>query len=90
MDRTKHRNGVLIYVATHDHKVSILGDEGIHLKVTDQFWNLELTNLLEEFGRGDYLKGMEQAIADVGDRLKTHFPIIDGDRNELSDEISLG
>jgi uncharacterized membrane protein len=33
---------------------------------------------------------MEQAIADVGDRLKTHFPIIDGDRNELSDEISLG
>lgn len=90
MDQTKLRNGVLIYVATHDRKVSILGDEGIHLKVTDQFWHLELASLLEEFGRGNYLHGMERVIADVGAKLKAHFPIGDGDRNELSDEISLG
>ena len=47
MDRTELRNGVLIYVATQDRKVSILGDEGIHHQVTDQFWSLELENLLE-------------------------------------------
>ncbi|MBM3936589.1 MAG: TPM domain-containing protein [Sphingomonadales bacterium] len=90
MDRTALQNGVLIYVATHDRKVSILGDEGIHQKVTDQFWNLELANLLEEFGRGAYLKGMEQVISEVGTKLKTHFPIGDRDHNELSNEISQG
>ena len=90
MDRTELRNGVLIYVATQDRKVSILGDEGIHQKVTDQFWNQELATLVREFGRGAFLQGMEQVIGDVGAKLKTHFPIGDQDRNELTNEISLG
>lgn len=90
MDRTDLRNGVLIYVATHDRKVSILGDEGIHLQVTGQFWELELEQLLEAFGRGEYLQGLEQVIADVGTRLKKYFPAKDNDRNELTNEISLG
>ena len=90
MDKTKLRNGVLIYVATNDRRVSILGDEGIHQKVSDQFWNQELATLVQEFGRGAFLKGLEQVIADVGSKLKTHFPIGDQDRNELSNEISLG
>jgi uncharacterized membrane protein len=90
MDRTELRNGVLIYVATQDRKVSILGDEGIHHKVTDQFWSLELGNLLEFFGRGEYLQGLENVIADVGAKLKIHFPAQENDRNELTNEISLG
>ncbi|NBW32947.1 MAG: TPM domain-containing protein [Cytophagia bacterium] len=90
MDRTELRNGVLIYIATHDRKVSILGDEGIHQKVTDRFWTLELDNLLASFGRGEYLHGLEQVISDVGIRLKEHFPVGNNDRNELSNEISLG
>jgi uncharacterized membrane protein len=90
MDRTELRNGVLIYVATSDRKVSILGDEGIHQKVTDQFWNQELATLVHEFGQGAFLQGMEQVIAEVGTKLKTHFPIGDQDRNELTNEISLG
>jgi uncharacterized membrane protein len=90
MDRTELRNGVLIYVATQDRKVSILGDEGIHHLVTDQFWSLELGNLLEFFGRGEYLLGLENVIADVGAKLKIHFPAQENDRNELTNEISLG
>jgi uncharacterized membrane protein len=90
MDRTELRNGVLIYVATSDRKVSILGDEGIHQRVTDQFWNQELANLIQEFARGAFLQGMEQVIADVGNKLKMHFPIGDQDRDELTNEISLG
>jgi uncharacterized membrane protein len=80
----------LIYVATQDRKVSILGDEGIHHQVTDQFWSLELGNLLEFFGRGEYLQGLENVIADVGAKLKLHFPAQENDRNELTNEISLG
>ncbi|MGA1330479.1 MAG: TPM domain-containing protein [Bacteroidia bacterium] len=81
---------MLIYVATSDRQVSILGDEGIHQKVSDQFWNQELATLVQEFGRGAFLIGLEQVIADVGAKLKAHFPIGDQDRNELSNEISLG
>ena len=38
MDETKHRNGVLIYLASDDRKFSIIGDKGIHSKTGPLFW----------------------------------------------------
>ena len=39
MNKTKQRNGVLIYLAVKDHKFAILGDEGINKVVGNDFWN---------------------------------------------------
>jgi len=41
MNKTELRNGVLIYVAIESRKFAILGDEGIHTKVTENFWDAE-------------------------------------------------
>ena len=39
LNKTKLRNGVLIYLAVKDHKFAILGDEGINKVVGNGFWN---------------------------------------------------
>ena len=38
MTQTQQRNGVLIYVARKSKKFAIIGDEGIHKHVGDEFW----------------------------------------------------
>ena len=38
MDKTAQRNGVLIYLASEDHKFAIIGDKGINNVVPEDFW----------------------------------------------------
>src|SRR5450432_2982296 len=38
MDRTRHRNGVLIYVAPRRREFAVVGDIGIHARVESTFW----------------------------------------------------
>ena len=39
MHATELKNGVLFYVAYKDKKFAVLGDQGIHEKVTQHFWD---------------------------------------------------
>ena len=88
MERTRDRNGVLVYVAVQDHKYAIIGDCGIHDKVGNAFWNKTSDILQSAFKRDDFYGGLIQAIEDVGMRIKEHFPIRPDDKNELKNEIS--
>ncbi|MBA4304079.1 MAG: hypothetical protein C0424_07625 [Sphingobacteriaceae bacterium] len=91
MHQTVAHNGVLIYVAVKDHQVAIFGDAGIDAVVEPDFWELEIALLIEYFKKGDYIGGLELAIAKVGEKLKVYFPHQgEADQNELSDEISMG
>ncbi len=90
MFETEQKNGVILYVATEDHKVVIWGDEGIHSKVGQNFWDDELEKLVSSFKDGHYAIGIIECIGDIGDKLKEFFPYKDGDVNELSDDISYG
>ena len=90
MNETVQRNGVLIYVAIESNKFAILGDEGIHNKVTDSFWNATKDIVISHFRKKEYTIGLELAILDVGEKLKTYFPYQSDDVNELSDNISKG
>ncbi|PHS50960.1 MAG: hypothetical protein COB01_11555 [Lutibacter sp.] len=90
MDATDLKNGVLLYVATESKKLAILGDEGINTKVPDNFWDTEKELMLSNFAQGEFAKGMELAILEVGKKLKEFFPYQSNDTNELSDEISKG
>src|SRR5690349_18442897 len=38
MEKTKDSNAVLVYVATKDRQLAVLGDVGIHKKVGEVFW----------------------------------------------------
>jgi len=88
MDKTKHRNGVLFYVAVDDHRFAILGDEGIDKVVPDDFWESIKDEVINEFSKGNFTEGLIKGILHTGEKLKQYFPYADDDKNELSDEIS--
>lgn len=88
MYKTRHRNGVLIFLAFESRKFAILGDAGINAVVPENYWDNEKDTLLEYLKQNDPATGLCKVIASVGEKLKTFFPIEEDDENELSNEIS--
>ena len=88
MHDTAERNGVLVYLATRARKFAIVGDEELHRRVGEGFWNDVRDLMAEQFGRDRFVEGLEGGIAGIGEKLREHFPYREGDRNELSDDIS--
>jgi uncharacterized membrane protein len=88
MHKTKLRNGVLIYVATDDHKFAIIGDGGINKVVPDDFWDNAKLQMLEQFKQGNLVEGIAVGVTMAGEQLKKYFPYDNDDTNELSDEVS--
>ncbi|MBO6515668.1 MAG: TPM domain-containing protein [Bacteroidia bacterium] len=90
MEKTKQRNGVLIYAAIKDRKFSIIGDEGIDAKVPDDFWETTKELMLAKFAQGDIPGGLVVGIEHAGEQLSTYFPSDEDKGNELTDDISYG
>lgn len=90
MDETALRNGVLIYIAVHDHAFVILGDQGINTKVEADFWDCTRDVMLEHFKKGEFKQGLISGVTRAGERLAEFFPWENGNRNELPNEISRG
>jgi uncharacterized membrane protein len=90
MHATELKNAVLFYVAYTSKKFAILGDSGIHEKVSQQFWDAEKEVLLSYFKENKHAEGLSKAIMDAGQKLKQHFPYQSDDTNELSNDISFG
>lgn len=90
MEKTIHRNGVLIYVAFKDRQMAVCGDKGIHEKVGDEYWTKTVNEMLNCFKGGNIYRGLELGIGYLGSALAEHFPYYDEDQNELSDDIVFG
>lgn len=88
MDDTELQNGVLIYIASEDHKAAVYAGKGIHEQVEDGFWSDVLNILLDHFKKEEYENGIVEAVKKVGEKLKELYPYQSGDINELSNEIS--
>lgn len=90
MHKTKHRNAVLFYLAVNHNKFAIVGDEGIHKSVPENFWVTVKDHVITQFKQGKFTEGICEGIDMTGKMLKTHFPHNSNDKNQLSDEISYG
>lgn len=91
MDKTAQRNGVLIMVVPSRRRFVILGDEGIHAKVGQAFWDDLAVCLSEHFKRGDFTEGLVRGITKAGESLAVHFPSQGvADANELPDNVDYG
>lgn len=88
MHKTALRNGVLIYLALEDKKLSIIGDVGINTKVPGDFWDGIKNHMVENFRIGKICEGICEAIQEAGKQLKQYFPCQENDTNELPDDIS--
>lgn len=85
-----HRNGVLIYLATEHRKFAVIGDEGIHAKVPDTFWEDVKNKMIEHFKKGKLAAGVIEGIKLVGEKLKESFPFDADNKDGYSDTINYG
>jgi len=91
MEKTADRNAVLVYVAMKDRQLAVFGDEGIHKKVGNEFWNAEVKKMISNFNRDNYAEGISEVVRDIGAALTKHFPYnTSTDKNELPDDIIFG
>jgi uncharacterized membrane protein len=91
MNKTQERNATLIYIAFDDHQLAILGDEGIHQKVGQTYWEQEVGKMISEFKSEHIVEGICQVVYDIGEALQRHFPYDRStDKNELPDDIVFG
>jgi len=90
MEKTKDRNGVLIYLATETKSFTICGDVGIDKKVPENFWDSTRDIMVSHFKNGNFKQGLIDGILMAGEQLKTHFPYQFDDENELPNTLSKG
>ncbi len=88
MHATEARNGVLFYLATRTRRFAVLGDEALHTRVGESFWQEVAAQMAGHFAEDRFGEGLAAGIARVGERLAAHFPHRADDVNELPDEIS--
>ncbi|WKS94922.1 TPM domain-containing protein [Riemerella columbina] len=88
MYKTVERNAVLFHVNFKEKYLTIIGDEGIHAKVKQRFWDVLHDKTTAYFAQGAYYQGLKEAILSTGIELKKHFPIWGENPNELPNEIT--
>jgi len=91
MRATRQRNGVLIFLVPSRRRFVVLGDEGIHRKVGQKFWDKMVDAMSRKFRAEEFNDGLIAAIGEAGRKLAKFFPYRKGrDVNELADEIDFG
>ena len=90
MMHTKQRNGVLFFVVPSRRRFAVLGDQGIHDRVGQEFWDSVAAILSAKFREGDFTGGLVMGIEEVGNQLSKYFPFTVGDKDELPDDVDFG
>jgi uncharacterized membrane protein len=90
MHETALHAGVLVYLAVEDHKLAIVGDEGIHARVGEGYWERLRDRMVERLRSGAAREAVLEAVAEVGAVLAREFPRSPDDVDELPDTVSLG
>ncbi|MEO6872372.1 MAG: TPM domain-containing protein [Chthoniobacterales bacterium] len=90
MTATRQRNGVLIFVAPRSQKFAVIGDEGIHQRCGDGFWQHLVDAMALHFRAENFTDAVVHAIERIGELLSEHFPRLPDDKNELPDAVEEG
>ncbi|MFT3921591.1 MAG: hypothetical protein QM778_03560 [Myxococcales bacterium] len=84
---TRGRTGVLILLSELEHKVVILGDEGIHARVQTAGWNQYAQHLGTRIREGQSGNGLCEVIKQLGETLATTVPAERENPNELDNRV---
>ena len=88
MDQTQERNGILLYVNLKIHAFAFWGDQAIHAKVGQSFWDHLRDTTQASIQNQNLTEGLCQAVAAMGIALGQHFPRNHGDQDELSNQVT--
>ena len=91
VSRTNDRNGVLIFIVPSRRQFVVLGDQGIHARVGQAFWDGVAEALSVRFRADDITGALLDGIDRIGRELAAHFPYQGArDVDELSNEPDFG
>ena len=90
MSATAERNGVLIFVVPRARKFAVIGDEGVHQKCGDEFWQQLVARMRAHFQKENFTDALVEAIEEASTLLARHFPRTSAPQDELPDEIIEG
>ena len=89
--QTRLHYGVLFFIVPSRRSFVVLGDQGIHEKVGQDFWNGIAAHVSRHFREGNFTEGLVHGITEVGRQLAAHFPYDRStDINELPDDVDFG
>lgn len=88
---TEHNNGVLIYLLLAEHAIEIVADRAITARASADFWPKVVADLSGHLKRGDFERGLTQAVEEISALLVQAFPVQagEGNPNELSNRVDL-
>jgi uncharacterized membrane protein len=90
MEKSRHRNGVLIFLAPLSRSFAVIGDAGVHEKCGDSFWSDVAAAMGARFRQKAFTEGLVHGIERAGELLARVFPrgASDGSPgNAVSEEI---
>jgi uncharacterized membrane protein len=90
MHKTRERNAVLIFVAPRVHKFAVVGDNAIHEKCGEEFWQRVVEKMRTHFQNEKFSDALIEAVKEIGSVLARHFPQTVKDTNELPDNVIRG
>jgi uncharacterized membrane protein len=85
--KTNGATGILFFVIFNAKEFCILADKSIHDKVEQKVWDDIASNMTSHFKEKNFCKGILSGLGEAGEILSTHFPVLPGDVNELSNEV---
>ena len=68
------KNSVLIFVSPRSHKFAVIGDEGVHARCGDAFWQELARAMSEYFRKSQFKEGLIHGVERAGQLLAEHFP----------------
>lgn len=83
--RTRDRTGILLLVASFEHRAVLLADEGIHRAVEAGLWDEVVAQLVAGIRAGHATDALVAAIDRCGEILATHVARRADDTDELRD-----
>lgn len=86
--KTRDRTGVLIFLSLFEHRVVVMGDEGINRVVDEAAWRRMVDGIVAGIRAGRPAEALVEAIRECGELLERHqLAIRPDDTDELSDEL---
>ena len=85
--KTKDANGILIFISVLERKVWVLADAGINARIDPGQWQDIIDLITQGIKEKRQCEAIGQAIVQIGDLLKTHFPYQKDDIDELHNII---
>lgn len=67
MTKSAERNGVLIFVAPRARKFAVIGDEAVHAKCGDEFWQKLAEAMTDYFRKSEFTAGIIHGVKKAGE-----------------------